>query len=69
MRDSWGYGFCMSNWYVVVAVANDLMPLPLSCYWLQIVDWFVVSLVAVATDLMPLPLSCYWLQIVQMIIG
>ncbi len=35
---------------VVVAVANDLMPLPLSCYWLQIVDWFVV--VAVATDLM-----------------
>ncbi len=52
---------------MVVAVANDLMPLPLSCYWLQIVDWFVV--VAVATDLMPLPLSCYWLQIVQMIIG
>ena len=52
---------------MVVAVANDLMPLPVSCYWLQIVDWFVV--VAVATDLMPLPLSCYWLQIVQMIIG
>jgi hypothetical protein len=52
---------------VVVAVADDLMPLPLSCCWLQIVDWFVV--VAVATDWMPLPLSCYWLQIVQMIIG
>ena len=40
---------------MVVAVADDLMPLPLSCCWLQIVDWFVV--VAVATDWMPLPLS------------
>jgi hypothetical protein len=28
----------VSNWYVVVAVATDLMPLPLSCDWLQIVQ-------------------------------
>ncbi len=31
----------VSNWYVVVAVANDLMPLPLSCDWLQIVQMMI----------------------------
>ncbi len=41
--------FVLSNWYVVVAVANDLMPLPLSCDWLQIIqmmidDWLIVDL-------------------------
>jgi hypothetical protein len=29
------------NWYVVVAIANDLMPLLLSCDWLQIVQMMI----------------------------
>ncbi len=33
----------VSNWYVVVAIANanDLMPLLLSCDWLQIVQLMI----------------------------
>ena len=31
----------VNNWYVVIAVADDLMALPLACDWLQIVQMMI----------------------------
>ncbi len=49
MRGSYSCSFCMLSWYVVVAVASDLMPYAIAVIVLLVAncpndDWLIVDL-------------------------